>query len=145
MLSFILNCVPTAQARARHMRTKSGLAIAYKSESQKANEATLEALLAPHAPKAPFTCAIYLEFAAFMPIPKSASKKCRAQMLAGEIAPTVKPDLDNLAKQLKDAMTRLRFWQDDRQVVMLMCLKLYGEQPAWEVHVRKAALARSEK
>ena len=119
------------------MRTKSGLDITYKSEKQQANEQTLDALLALHKLDKPFEGAVALEFAAFMPMPKSASKKKKADMLAGKIAPTVKPDLDNLAKQLKDAMTRLRFWQDDRQVVMLMCLKKYAENPCWQVSVRE--------
>ena len=50
---------------------------------------------------------------------------------------TKKPDLDNLTKQLKDAMTRLQFWSDDRQVVRIACEKRYGEQGRWEVCVRE--------
>ena len=46
MLKFRLNCIPTAQARARHGRTKSGLHVTFKSSSQKANERTLDAPLA---------------------------------------------------------------------------------------------------
>ncbi|MFR1532849.1 MAG: RusA family crossover junction endodeoxyribonuclease [Bilophila wadsworthia] len=37
-------------------------------------------------------------------------EKQREAMLRGEIAHTKKPDLDNMAKQLKDAMTRAGFW-----------------------------------
>lgn len=50
---------------------------------------------------------------------------------------TKKPDLDNLTKQLKDAMTRLQFWHDDRQVVRLACEKRYGETGRWEVCIRE--------
>lgn len=56
-------------------------------------------------------------------------------MLRGEIAHTKKPDLDNMAKQLKDAMTRAGFWHDDRQVVSLRCSKLYADKPHWKVAV----------
>jgi len=45
--------------------------------------------------------------------------------------------LDNLTKQLKDAMTRLQFWHDDRQVVRLACEKRYGETGRWEVCIRE--------
>ena len=142
VLTFRLNCVPTAQARPRHMRTKSGISIAYKSERQVANEATLEALLAQFAPEKPLGGGLGLLFTAVLPVPASAGKRTREAMLDGEIGPTVKPDLDNLAKQLKDCMTRLRFWNDDRQVVRLECEKIYGEEPCWMVAVERLCGAR---
>ena len=108
----------------------------FKSGTQRANEQTLDALLAPHAPEAPLTGAVTLEFRAVFPPPKSASKKARAAMLRGIEPHTKKPDLDNLTKQLKDAMTRLQFWRDDRQVVRLVCEKRYGETGRWEVCVQ---------
>ena len=60
---------------------------------------------------------------------KKARKPC------GEIAHTKKPDLDNMAKQLKDAMSRSGFWGDDRQVVSLRCSKCYAAVPHCEVAV----------
>ena len=59
-------------------------------------------------------------------------------MQAGEIGHTVKPDVDNLSKQLLDAMTRLRFWEDDRQVVELVARKWYDENPRWVVEVSES-------
>ena len=137
MLEFTLNCKPTAQQRPRHMRTKSGIDLTYKSATQKSNEATLEALLMPYVPPNAFIGALELRFCAVMPIPSSASKKEKIAMLCGEILPVKKPDLDNLAKQLKDAMTRLCFWQDDKQIVKLVCEKVYGERPEWQIAVCK--------
>lgn len=136
MLSFVLPCVPTAQARARH-GVVNGHSMTFKSDAQRANEATLDALLAPHAPTAPLNGGIVLEFVAVFPPPKSVSKKARVAMLRGIEPHTKKPDLDNLTKQLKDAMTRLQFWSDDRQVVRIACEKRYGEQGRWEVCVRE--------
>lgn len=130
-LFFRLNCIPTPQERVRH--TRCGMA--YKSRQQKANERTLEALLAKHVPPLPITGGVELSFTALFPPPKSVSKRKRARMLAGEICHTVKPDLDNLAKQLKDAMTRMRYWHDDSQVVGMRCAKRYGEKPGWIVQV----------
>ncbi len=57
-------------------------------------------------------------------------------MLSGKIGHTVKPDVDNLAKQLLDAMTRMGFWEDDRQVVELAGRKRYDTTPRWLVEVR---------
>ena len=141
-LRFVLNCIPTAQQRPRHMRTKTGIDLTYKSEAQAANERTLEANLQPFVPLKPLSGALELKFTAVFPIPKSVNKRERQAMLAGEIGHTVKPDLDNLAKQLKDAMTRMRFWQDDKQVVRLVGDKRYGETPCWIVQVREIAAAR---
>lgn len=137
LIAFTIDCIPTAQARARH--TRSGRA--YKSASQLANERTLEAMLLPFRPAMPFDGALQLRFMAYMPIPLSAGKKRREAMLRGDIGHTTKPDLDNLAKQLMDAMTRLRFWNDDRQIVELMASKAYADKPCWRVEVQAAKAA----
>lgn len=138
MLKFRLNCIPTAQARARHGRTKSGLHVTFKSANQKANERTLEALLAPYAPKAPLQGPLVLEFVAALPVGKSDSKKLREAKLTGLVAPEKKPDLDNILKNLMDCMTRLQFWTDDVQVVCLRCEKIYAEQGYWDVALFEA-------
>lgn len=138
MLKFRLNCIPTAQARARHMTTKSGFSVSYKSANQKANERTLEALLAPYAPKAPLQGPLVLEFVAALPVGKSDSKKLREAKLTGLVAPEKKPDLDNILKNLMDCMTRLQFWTDDVQVVCLRCEKIYAEQGYWDVALFEA-------
>lgn len=143
-VSFVVRCIPTPQQRPRHMRTRSGIDMTYKSGRQKSNEATLHALLAPHVPPEPLTGGLELQFTAIMPLPASVSKKRKEAMLSGQIGHTVKPDLDNLCKQLKDAMTRLRFWQDDRQVVRLVCEKAYGLDPCWKISVRNICEARKK-
>ena len=138
MLKFRLNCTPTAQARARHGRTKTGLHVTFKSQRQQDNERTLEALLAPHAPKSPLHGPLVLEFVAALPVGKSDSKKLRESKLCGFSPPTKKPDLDNVAKQLLDACTRLHFWNDDTQIVCLRCDKIYAERGYWDVSIYEA-------
>ena len=137
IIKFTLPVIPTAQARPKiTVRAKPGHA--YKTGAQQANERTLEAWLKDHAPKTPLAGPLCLEFVAGMPCPASASKRARAAMLSGENAPAKKPDLDNLAKQLKDAMTRMGFWGDDAQIVRLACEKIYTEQGFWQVSVYPA-------
>lgn len=131
---FVLHCTPTAQARVRHT-VRCGHSVAYKSAGQKSAEAVLDDLLSKRAPEKPLDGPLVLEFIAGMPIPASTSKKQLEAMLRGEIAHTKKPDLDNMAKQLKDAMTRAGFWGDDKQVVALRCSKRYAAVPHWEVAV----------
>lgn len=138
MLKFRLNCTPTAQARTRHGRTKTGLHVTFKSQSQQANERTLEALLAPHAPKTPINGPLVLEFVAALTVGRSDTKKLRESKLRGFSPPTKKPDLDNVAKQLLDACTRLHFWHDDKQIVSLRCEKIYAEHGYWDVAIYEA-------
>lgn len=60
-------------------------------------------------------------------IPKSWSKKKRADAVAGALRPTGKPDADNFAKCM-DALN-LIVWRDDSQVVDLTVRKWYSERP----------------
>lgn len=133
-MTFELHIIPTAQQRARH--TRAGMA--YKSAAQEANERTLEAVLIRYRPEKPLSGPVRLVFTACMPMPASASKKRRAAMQEGKIGHVVRPDVDNLSKQLLDAMTRLRFWEDDRQVVELVARKRYDENPRWVVEVSES-------
>ena len=136
-IKFTLPITPTAQARPK-VTVRNGFARGYKTEAQQANERTLEAELKDHAPEKPLDGPLVLEFVAALPVPKSVSKKARAAMLSGEDMPTKKPDLDNLVKQLKDAMTRMQFWHDDKQVVCLRCEKIYADTGYWAVSVYPA-------
>ena len=113
-LAFTLFCAPTAQERVRHCRTGSVISMAYKSARQKIHEQELDLELIKHRPEKPLSGGLELRFLAILPIPQSISKKARGKILAGFVGHTVKPDLDNLAKKLKDALTRAAFWHDDR-------------------------------
>ena len=78
----------------------------------------------------PLTC--FVE--AFVPIPKSWSKKDHAAAVAGEIFPTSKPDGDNYAKTAGDALNGV-CWVDDSQIIMWQVLKLYSDFPRLRVSV----------
>lgn len=69
-----------------------------------------------------------------MPIPKSVSKKNRIQMLGRKIRPVTKPDIDNLAKSILDAINGVAY-KDDNQIVTLMAKKYYTEIPCVRVIV----------
>lgn len=68
-------------------------------------------------------------------IPKSASKKCKVEMMAGRVLPTKKPDTDNIAKIVLDALNGLAY-PDDKQVVELQVLKTYDLEGYVEVELR---------
>ena len=61
-------------------------------------------------------------------IPKSASKKKQAEMLAGKLRPTKKPDIDNVCKIVLDSLNGLAF-RDDTQVVDCQVRKFYSDTP----------------
>jgi Holliday junction resolvase RusA-like endonuclease len=75
-----------------------------------------------------FECALRVEITAFYPIPKSTSKKNRVKMLRDEIRCTKKPDIDNIAKIILDALNGVAY-EDDKQVVSIEVNKMYGQVP----------------
>ena len=73
---------------------------------------------------------------AFFEIPKSKSKKFKAQALKGEKRPMTKPDTDNIAKNIKDALNKIAF-PDDSQIVLEIIEKRYDEIPRAEVYIKE--------
>jgi Holliday junction resolvase RusA-like endonuclease len=67
-------------------------------------------------------------------IPKSFSKKKREKALKGELRPTKKPDCDNIAKIILDALNGLAY-KDDKDIVSCLIEKWYGEEPRVEVYI----------
>ena len=136
-MKFTLPIIPTAQMRARHGRTKGGFSVTYKAAAQRQAENNLIGLLAQHRPAVPLEGPVHLKMTAFLPIPMSWSGKKITQAETGRLRPTTKPDLDNLAKNLKDCLTVTGFWRDDKQVTDLTATKRYndGQGPRWEVEI----------
>lgn len=69
-----------------------------------------------------------LEITAVFGVPERFSKAVRQKMLACEIRPTKRPDADNIAKIVADALNGVA-WHDDSQVVSMAVSKVYGENP----------------
>lgn len=63
---------------------------------------------------------------AYFKIPKSTKKSDKLKMATNEIRPTKKPDSDNIAKIILDALNGVAY-QDDKQVVSLQVEKYYTE------------------
>lgn len=67
-------------------------------------------------------------------IPKSFSKKKKKAALNGDIRPTVKPDCDNISKNICDALNGIVF-PDDKQIVSLEVEKFYSENESVIVRI----------
>lgn len=65
---------------------------------------------------------------AYFAIPKSFSKSKKQQAEDSTISPTKKPDCDNIAKVILDALNGIAY-EDDKQVVQLQVNKHYSEYP----------------
>ena len=62
---------------------------------------------------------------AYLKIPKSTSKAKVEEMLENKISPTKKPDVDNIAKSILDAMNNFVF-KDDNQVSKISVEKRFA-------------------
>ena len=71
---------------------------------------------------------LQMEITAYYGIPKSTSKKDRERMLSGELFPTKKPDADNIAKIICDALNKVAY-KDDSQIIKLIVNKKYADEP----------------
>lgn len=82
--------------------------------------------------KFPDEAQLSVEITAYYAIPKSTSKKKAAEMLAGTIRPTKKPDFDNIGKIICDSLNTIAY-HDDSAIVEAQVHKYYGENPRVEV------------
>ena len=74
---------------------------------------------------------------AYYPIPKSTTKKDRQLICSGKLFPTKKPDADNVAKVICDALNGVAYG-DDTQIIKLVILKAYTEvQPRVKVCIEE--------
>ncbi len=87
-----------------------------------------------NAGRKPIPGSVYLGIVAYFPIPTSWSKKKQAQARSGGIHPTVKPDFDNIAKVVGDALSGSA-WLDDKQVVEAEISKVYDDDPRLVIEI----------
>lgn len=77
-------------------------------------------------PSAYFEKPLKVEIQVFIKTPKSFSKIKKQRAFAGEIRPLVKPDCDNISKNILDALNGV-VYPDDKQIVELTVKKFYSE------------------
>jgi Holliday junction resolvase RusA-like endonuclease len=138
MIWFFVPGNPVAKARSRTVRNKhTGKVHSFTPE----NTVIFENLVKTKAQEAmggaePITGALEVCINVGLSIPTTWSEKRRNEALRGEIAPTKKPDLDNVVKAIKDGMNAI-VYRDDNQVVRVSASKHYTATPGVFVLVRK--------
>ena len=120
------NPVPQKQTRVSNGR--------FYDPSKKDKE-RVQWYIKPFAPTTPLDSAVELTIAFFLPIPKSASKALRSQMINRVILPSKKPDEDNLAYLITNALKGI-VYIDDAQVCAKHVYKFYGIEPKTVIRVR---------
>ena len=135
---FVIEGVPTAKGRPR-FTSVGGFARTYTPAKTKNAEGMIEWIALNAMKQNENTLlteplVVFIEFR--MPIPKSFSKAKVLSCQCGETVPTVKPDADNLAKTVLDAMNKT-VYRDDSQIVDLIVRKRYADKPCTIVSIKE--------
>lgn len=80
----------------------------------------------------PLKGSLCMEINACFTIPKSKGKKEKALMIEGKIRPAKRPDIENVAKSVMDALSHFAY-DDDSQIVDLVVAKYYSETPKVDI------------
>ena len=137
MYLFEISGVPVAQKQTR-FTCKGGFARAYDPSAK--DKEMIQWQVRPYAPVNPLLGPIKLTLTFYMPIPKSTSKAKRDQMMRHIILPVVKPDEDNLAYLVTNALKKI-VYQDDNQICEKHVYKLYDIKPRTVVKVEQIQTA----
>ncbi len=133
-IKFTIPGAVQAQQRPRFSR-QNGHVRTYDDKKSRNYKAHVQKCAARYAPEQLIDSAIELHIDVFHKLQQSGSKQLKADKLAHRVRPTVKPDLDNLAKGIKDALTGM-MWIDDAQVVDLIMHKYYAVEPCAVVTIK---------
>lgn len=133
MLSFEILHPPTVQKQTRFFRRGDSFR-AY--DPSKADKEFIQEQIRPFAPETLFTGPVSLSLVFFRAIPKSTSAKRRKMMVDYKILPTTRPDIDNYAYLVTNALTGI-VYEDDSLVCTLICHKFYSERPRTHIFVQE--------
>lgn len=122
---------PCAQGRPR-FSTAGGFVRAYDPAKSRNYKAYVKAVCADAAEKQGWLfntdLPLEVEIIAGLSIPSSKSKKWKLAAAEGVEKPTKKPDVDNIAETITDALSGV-IYKDDKQIIKLTVTKLYNERP----------------
>jgi Holliday junction resolvase RusA-like endonuclease len=130
---------PQGKGRARVVNI-GGHARAFTPEKTASYESLIKSQYYAMEPKTlPLLGEVDMSITAIFDIPKSTAKKNIGPMLNGDIKPTKKPDADNIAKVICDALNGIAY-SDDTQIVNMHVKKIFGERPGVRVEITGKAV-----
>lgn len=118
---------PRAYESANDKAYKKSVIKAFREQKDEGKVITLDDMKKP----------LEVKIWAFMAIPKSTTKAQRKLIEIGQVKPAKKPDLDNIAKILLDALQGEMFLCDDKQIIKLEVSKHYAidNKPRVEIEI----------
>lgn len=128
-IEFFAQGQPKGQPRARAFAF-NGRARMYDPGTAEGWKSQVAAAAKEHLPEQPLQGPLSLALYFAMPRPKSHYRTGKRSHELRDGAPywhTGKPDADNLAKAVMDALTQLGVWKDDDQVCKLRIWKRYAD------------------
>lgn len=135
MIEFTIPGEPQGKARARTVRNRhTGASMSYTPAKTTSYEALVQHYYQQAGGGYTEDGTFAVDITAGYGMPKSMSKRKRAEAEAGALLPTKKPDLDNIAKLVCDALNGVA-WKDDSAVVELTVRKVYAAQPGVRVRI----------
>lgn len=134
-IEFFVRGTPVAQPRQRHslVLNRAGQPRIHNYTPARSPVSQWKELLMWQAkacrPKAPLRGALLLRLLFHLPRPKH-HFNARGGVKPGAPAyKSTKPDFDNLAKAVADALTQMGYWQDDGQIAVAQITKQYHAEP----------------
>lgn len=128
-IAFTVQGIPKAQPRPRAFARAMGggkfAARVYDAGTAEGWKSLVALAAKPHLPDAPIAVPLDVKLAFWMPRPKAHFRKNGDLRDDAPAFPNKKPDLDNYAKAVLDALTQVGMWQDDCQIVSLTIIKRY--------------------
>jgi len=141
-ITFAVRGIPKGQPRPRAFAFKGKARVFDPGTAEGWKSAVAEAAR-PHLAGEPLTGPVALEVAFSFPRPKKHFLKAGLRPGAPTWFPS-KPDADNAAKAVMDALTILGLWRDDSQVVSLLIRKTFGGAAEVGARVTVATLEEPE-
>ncbi len=127
--------LPVAQGRPRAFRTTKGQIRVYDPANARDWKRTVQAQVLLQRPPEPVGEPLAVTLAFVLPRPKSLPQR--------ERYPARRPDIENLAKAVLDAMAGI-VYRDDAQIVRLSVAKDYGPVPGVAICVERVVARYAE-
>lgn len=132
MLSFFVAGTPQGKGRARAARIGKGVRMYTPDKTAKYEHQIAWAAKLAHAVM--LDGPVGLRVTILCAIPKYFTKAKREAALIGPLYPTGRPDADNVAKAVQDALNHICY-ADDAQIVDLHATKRYATAPGVQIEV----------
>lgn len=120
--------LPVAQGRPRAFKTPAGQVRVYDPANARDWKRTVQAQVLTQKPPEPVEGPLAVALRFVLPRPRSLPKR--------EVFPAKRPDAENLAKAVLDAMQGV-VYRDDSQIVRLTIAKDYGPSPGVVIRVER--------